>query len=275
MAEPIRNDYGEDLLVQSHLAGSADNFRLLIQVKGTSSKTHAEGSQNIRLKVDHLLRWINQSDPVLVCVYNDITDKIHAFSPNKRFSLWELSTTRKKSISVKLSKGDEFDEKSAGGFIWRCRIEHWSRMFSWYENHINYHGLGGGSLSRRKKIQLNGNVIILTFLKAVGIIEDDAVSREFRKKVLNCSANFGKRNESEGTNLDMSCVFTLALLGQVHEVCGEGLPGNLLVHGENMCSLFLKQCHRKEWLAAERRLKLKFSLETPPALPSTIRTRDD
>lgn len=246
LAESIRNDYGEDLLVQSHLKGEADNFRLLIQVKGTSLSARADGSRSFSLKVDHLLRWISQSDPILVCVFDNATSSIHAFSPNERFSLWQLSTTNKKSIAVKLSKEDEFNDESAKRFIWKCRIEHFSRMFSWYENHANYEPMGG-SKSRRKVIQLNGSVVVLSFLKAVGIVEDDSMSNEFR--------DLGRDNREKSTNFDLESVFTLGLLGQVDKVCHAGLPSNLMVHGAKLCITFFKHSHPEELLTTERNLR--------------------
>jgi hypothetical protein len=42
-------------------------------------------------------------------------------------------------------------------------------------------------LSRRKKIQLEANIIVFSFLKAVGIIERDAVSAKFREGVFHCN----------------------------------------------------------------------------------------
>jgi uncharacterized protein DUF4365 len=129
LAEPIRNDYGEDLLVQSHLKGQADDFRLLIQVKGTSLGVRADGSRSFSLKVDHLLRWISQSDPILVCVFDEASGSIHAFSPSERFSLWQLSTTTKKSFAVNLLKEDEFNDETANQFIWKCRIKHFLECF--------------------------------------------------------------------------------------------------------------------------------------------------
>jgi hypothetical protein len=254
LAEPIRNDYGEDLLVQSHLKGEADNFRLLIQVKGTNLATEPDGSRSFRLKVDHLLRWISQSEPVLVCVFDCATSGIHAFSPNERFSLWQLSTTEKKSILVKLSKEDEFNVESARKFIWKCRIEHFSRMFSWYENHVNYHAAAGGPKSKQKEIQLDGNVVVLTFLKAVGIVEGDSISKEFRDIIRNCSTNLGRDNREKSTNFDLESVFTLGLLGQVDKVCHSGLPSNLMMHGASLCITVFKHFHPEELLTAERNL---------------------
>jgi hypothetical protein len=68
------------------------------------------------------------------------------------------------------------------------------------------------------------------------------------------ATNFGRENKRKGKEFDLPNVFALVLLGQVHDVCGGGLPGNLLLHGEKMCGMFLKRFHRKEWLAAKRRL---------------------
>jgi hypothetical protein len=165
LTEQIRNDYGEDLLVQTHLESYADNFRLLIQVKGINRQTSGP-TLNFRLKVDHLRRWISQSDPVLVCVYDENSKMAYAFSPSARFSLWELSSTDKNSISIKLTERDIFNVDTAKNYIWNCRIEHWSRMLSWYENHINYDFNLGAETSTKRINKLNASVIVFSFLKA-------------------------------------------------------------------------------------------------------------
>jgi len=55
---------------------------------------------------------------VLVCIFDDATVLIYAFSPSERFSLWELVTTDRKTIGIKLSKSDIFNKKNAKRFIW-------------------------------------------------------------------------------------------------------------------------------------------------------------
>lgn len=249
LAERIRNDYGEDLLVQSHLDGEADDFRLLIQVKGVSASIRSDGTRNFRLKVSHLRRWISQSEPILVCVVDAATRQIHAFSPTERFSLWELVTTKRQTITVKLAKKDIFNIKTAKKFIWDARIVHWSRMLSWYENHYHYSDLTLAAPSSRKRIQLNGNVVTLSFLTSINIIEDDRIAKEFRRFIRNGAKSLGKKYAGE-KDMDLSSVFTLGLLNQVHAVCDSGLPSNLLVHGTELCGYFFSKWHPKEWRSA-------------------------
>lgn len=43
VAESIKNDYGEDIIVQTQLNEIADNFRIFIQIKGTNLKRTKKG----------------------------------------------------------------------------------------------------------------------------------------------------------------------------------------------------------------------------------------
>jgi hypothetical protein len=225
LTEQIRNDYGEDLLVQTHLDNYADNFRLLIQVKGTTLKKGPNQTRTLRLKVSHLLRWISQSDPVLVCIHDKTNKTAYAFSPSTQFSLWGLSSIDTNTVSIKLTNENIFNVDTARQFIWKCRIEHWSRMLSWYENHINYeYGLNGGE-ARKRANQLNASVVVLAFLKAMGIVEDDKLSKKFRGYFRNASANFARKNtKAQKDKLSLRAAVMLAMLGKVHDVCGRGLP---------------------------------------------------
>lgn len=72
LSETIKNDYGEDLVVQTSLGDIADNFTLLIQVKGTKRRFESDGSIRIPLKIQHLFRWASHGQPVLVCLYSEI-----------------------------------------------------------------------------------------------------------------------------------------------------------------------------------------------------------
>ncbi len=254
LTESIRNDYGEDLLVQTHLNGFADDFRLLVQVKGTALKVGPDGVRKIRLNVDHLRRWVSQADPILVCVFDDLTGLVYAFAPNERFSLWSLSTTSKKTMTIGLLESDEFNERTATRFIWWCRIGHWSRMFSWYESHANYHEMQGGKRSDFRKVEREGNIVVLNFLKSVGVIEKDVIAEEFRQKIIHCSTNLGADNKNKSTDFQIEDVFALALLGHVDDLCGVGLPSNLFVNGQRVCAVFFKSWHSAEWLDAKQRL---------------------
>jgi hypothetical protein len=208
------------------------------------------------LKVDHLLRWISQSDPVLVCVYDESSQTAYAFSPTAQFSLWDLSNKQTNTVLIKLTAKNIFNVETARQFIWNCRIEHWSRMLSWYENHINYELHFDAHYARRKMNRLNASVVVLAFLKAMGIVEDDTLSKTFLKFFKNASNNFAKTNsESQEDKLSLRSAVMLAMLGQVHDACGSGLPSNLLERGTDLCGALLHRWHPNDWKAGNRLLK--------------------
>lgn len=251
LTEQIRNDYGEDLLVQTHLNNYADNFKLLIQVKGTALKKRPNQTKTIRLKTDHLLRWISQSDPVLVCVYDESDQTAYAFSPSTQFSLWELSNRQTNTVSIKLTAKNVFNVDTARQFIWNCRIDHWSRMVSWYENHINYEYHFDNNRTYKKANFLNVSVVVLAFLKAMKIVETKTLSKTFLTYFRNASKNFAKTNLEQAKDhdsvLNLRSAVMLAMLGHVDDVCGCGLPSNLLERGTDLCGTFLHKWHESDW----------------------------
>ena len=134
LTETVANDYGEDLLVQTQNADAADPFHILIQVKGTTLKLGKDGARAFQFEIAHLRRWIGHIQPVLVCVFDDLTGSIFAFYPRNQFSLWALATTSKRRMTVRLTDEMKFNSSTALVFIWQCRIEYFDRMLSWYDS---------------------------------------------------------------------------------------------------------------------------------------------
>lgn len=87
LSETIKNDYGEDLLIQTHLRDTADNFNVLVQVKGSRLTRHPNGHYSFRVDVGHLYRWASHINPVLVCVFDEVSERVFAFTPRERASL--------------------------------------------------------------------------------------------------------------------------------------------------------------------------------------------
>ena len=223
----------------------------MIQVKGTNSSERRDGTLTIRLKISHLSRWVNQLDPVLVCVFHAPKRRVYAFCKNERFSIWELATKKNETLNVTLSRSDIFSLKSARRFLWKSRFEQWSRMLSWYESHSYYSELMGGRVSDRGKLRREGNVIVLTFLKSLGIVGDDKISQKFRCQIRNGANNFTRMNASSSQDkLRLFDVFTLALMNQVYDVCGIGLPANLMLRGAELCDSLVRAWHRHEYAEA-------------------------
>ena len=255
LAEQIRNDYGEDLLVQTQLANSADGFHLLIQVKGRFLKFKG-GRFSLQFEVKHLQRWATHIQPVLVCVFDAVTKKVFAFNPRERFSPWELATTKRKSLSVNLGPDDLFDEKIARHHIWRCRTEYYSRMLSWYESNLLY---SREDKSRAKKINLELNLVVFRFLQGINLIDDsDVFDVEFVASVRNASKNFRKLNcDKSKPKLLLNDLFVLCVLGQFERVAGGvGLPSNLLLNAGRVAQYFYRKIAPSEWRKAQRALSI-------------------
>jgi hypothetical protein len=252
LTETIKNDYGEDLLVQTQLGDIADDFHILIQVKGSNLRNTVDGNYRFSFDVAHLQRWISHPLPVLVCVFNELNGQIFAFYPRQMFSSWFLATTTKKRLSIRLTEGDIFDESSARRFIWSCRIELFCRALSWHENRFRYvenDVYGSGKFC--KHIMNEGNLLVFNFLKSLGIIKGDEVSTNFRQMIRHCSGNFSKFNlDNPNEPLGLRHVFMLCLLGTVDHLAKTGLPGNLMEHGTDMAGHFFKTFHPDEWLRA-------------------------
>jgi hypothetical protein len=65
LAEEIKNDYGEDLILQTNLENIADAFSIRIQVKYITFKKNRKKLYSARFSVGHLRRWISHADPIL------------------------------------------------------------------------------------------------------------------------------------------------------------------------------------------------------------------
>jgi len=247
LAETIKNDYGEDLLVQTHLKNVADNFHVLIQVKARSLKKRKDGNYSVSFDLDHIRRWTSHIQPVLVCVADLRSSIILAFNPRERFSLWQLATSRRKSLSVILSPENKFSKANALKYIWACRIEYYSRMLSWYDSHLFYAVEG---YTNKKAILSERNIVVFSFLLSIGVIDErDRFDKAFVRSVKNASENFARENaESDEEPLGISHVFHLCLLGQVAKIHREiGLPSNILTRGAEMAEFIFKHYLPKEW----------------------------
>ena len=253
LAEHVKNDYGEDVIVQTSLGDSADNFTLLIQVKGTQRALNADGVLSISFDVQHLYRWASHSQPVLVCVYSEPSKRLHAFSPRHSVSLWEMSTSRYKSKTIRLGAAHEFSADTANRFIWDCRIEHYGRMLAWRESHLAYAAGSNEFARRRNYAERELSLICFRFLQDVGVLVGDDVLREFRQKVENASRSFAReRAPGASGNLRPVDAIGLALLGHVDEISGgSGLPAVVLERCSRVASIFFKNRHPEEWQRIE------------------------
>lgn len=253
LTETISNDYGEDLLVQTQLDGEADPFRLVIQVKGIRTRDIASKSKSVRLKLSHLRRWVSHIEPVVLCIYDDRDKQVYAIVPKNRFSMWTLWSSSNRTQTVKISEKDIFNQATARSFIWETRIAHYSNMLSQFENRQSYVAVLEKSEEFRRISFQEGNIIVYSFLKSLGIIVGEEFNTDFTNSIKHGSRNISEdMKKTEDKRLNLRSVFTLALLKQVQDVAGGGLPTNLMQHGTEMCGVFFREYHQSVWQEAQQ-----------------------
>ncbi len=260
VAEVIKNDFGEDLIVQTQIDETADSFSILVQVKGSSLKIGKDDLFRFRVSVDHLLRWVSHYQPVLVCIYNDDTGNIYSFLPRDRFSLWKLATTKSQTLTVSLGEGDLFSAENAKSFIWDCRLDYYNRMLAWYE-HVQSDLKAFNVVKSGKKIrelEKEKGVVAMDFLKSIGLVVGDTLDAEYVNSVRTCAINFAKRNsEDKKDKMALSHVFLLCLLAHVNRKIGRGLPLTLMSYPADVAGAYFAHLHPDLWGEVCERLEVE------------------
>tara|TARA_R110002051_G_scaffold84537_2_gene149838 strand:- start:21 stop:890 length:870 start_codon:yes stop_codon:yes gene_type:complete len=240
LCEEIRNDYGEDIILQPQFEGEADRFRIFGQVKYLSRGPLKDGVIRIPLGSSHVKRWIGFVEPFRVFVYCGANQKLYSFDPARQVSIWDIYTTSKKSQTFKISEHDELSESNVSDLVWRCRISHLSRLMSMAESQIE--------LSERAGIEIPENarqsISLLSFelLRFLGVAEGGGISLSYLTMVENAATNFVKHGDALG----LRAAFMLALMGQ-EPIVRVGLPHVLMENGTEMAGMFVRSYRPDLW----------------------------
>lgn len=130
-AEEIRQDYGDDLLVQTHLSdGRMDASRLWVQVKGRKDINEKSGKYNISVSADTVLRWVRTADVLVLVLWDTPRDRGWYMLPSADTLHSELSRKRGEDISlpIELSTTTVFDADAAASLAWWSRLHHLARF---------------------------------------------------------------------------------------------------------------------------------------------------
>jgi hypothetical protein len=127
--EEVRQDYGEDLLVQTCLNGKMDAARLWVQVKGVQAAPEMkrrDGKAAIRVRADLALRWARTADVLLLILW-DVQNDIGWYSiPDFSQLHSKLASKDREHISFEITSADIFDLRAAELISWHARLEHLS-----------------------------------------------------------------------------------------------------------------------------------------------------
>jgi hypothetical protein len=125
--EEIKNDYGEDLLVQTSHKDQMDASRLWFQVKGTANiESHRlkGGGLRYRISFDHALRWIRTVDLVVFVLW-DVVNHVGWYAiPRDQVDAYEGITKMKKGVTLRFDEQHLLDEEAVDTLVWRSRLEH-------------------------------------------------------------------------------------------------------------------------------------------------------
>jgi hypothetical protein len=269
VADVIKNDYGEDLFVQTQLRDIVDNFHVLIQVKGRKLRPTKHGDYKIQIETDHLRRWVSHFSPVLVCIFDEVSGRIFAFSPQRIFSLWQLATTSRRSMSVTLRNNQIFNMTTARKYIWECRLEYFSKMLSWHEMGYMYAvSTNEQGDSQRNRSLSEANMIVFSFLRSINLFDDGPFHPEFTAGIENASVNMSRMNSRKNNDPDplrLEHVFTLCILSFFDKIVNRvGMPVNLLEHSSYLAEVFFHKFHPEEWTRANNRVRSTVSAPSKP-----------
>ncbi len=233
--ETIKQDYGEDLLVQPTLNGELDHFRLWIQVKGTKNiaryRTRRFGL-SMNIAANTVLKWI-RSPELCVVVLWDLTNNTGLWSiPRDYADESKIYLEGAKTIRILFNKKQKLSKKSALKIGWRGRISHFNRLLIEARNNEIEHEMARSLPGFKQSKTSLGRppIIAFDFLKSVGVIDDEYLHPRFESYVRNAEKNFSRHYPEEPVEERRKQAVMLAVLGRVRDVCGKGvgLPTLLL-----------------------------------------------
>lgn len=127
--DTIREDYGEDLLVQTCLRERVDASRIWVQVKGTTKDCSDEQSALpvLYINAEQVLRWSRSSDLVIVTLW-DVNNNVGWYAiPDGSFNHVTLLEAGTSTVPITFERSRRFDESAVEYLSWFARIDHADR----------------------------------------------------------------------------------------------------------------------------------------------------
>ncbi|GAB2328024.1 DUF4365 domain-containing protein [Streptomyces variabilis] len=127
--DTIREDYGEDLLVQTCLRERVDSSRIWVQVKGTTKDCSDEKSALpvLYINAEQVLRWSRSSDLVVVVLWDVGNDLGWYVIPDGNFDHVSLLEAGTGKVPVVFDRSRRFDDSAVEYLSWFARIDHADR----------------------------------------------------------------------------------------------------------------------------------------------------
>jgi hypothetical protein len=238
---PVGQDYGEDLIVQTQLDSEADDFQIYVQVKTVSDKDSVAGRPKVQVDLDHLRRWSNMVNPVLVCAYDRRRKVTYVVWPQHLMSRYELIASRRKTKTIRVGSDQIVDEHTVDRLVWRARIKYYSDTIALEESDIQeWSALGKPNEMLRGEEPAGIYIVTLKLAFELGVLEPDEVSQELRLHLHHFVA-------THETDDDILPALTLATLKYVEERHHIGLSFNILHWLPHTIGHAYIDMHPEEW----------------------------
>ncbi|MEU0667805.1 DUF4365 domain-containing protein [Streptomyces lavendulocolor] len=127
--DEIKEDYGEDLLIQTCLDGRMDACKIWVQVKGTATDclSTRKSLPKVRVKGQQILRWARSADIVVAVLWDVKNDCGWYVMPQGYFDHVELKERAQDELPLIFSRALPFDDAAVERLAWLARIEHANR----------------------------------------------------------------------------------------------------------------------------------------------------
>jgi len=162
--ETLYNDYGEDLLVQTHHAGEIDASRLWFQVKGSESAKRyrrRDGTLVCSVPAAHAIKWVRSADPVVV-VFWDVA-RGEGWFTRAGHSIWGSVTTGARRVTLTFDPTDMFTSNAVQILAWESRLDRYHQLLLGLE----YERRAVPAISRDLAIA----ALAMDFLSLLGVAE--------------------------------------------------------------------------------------------------------
>lgn len=174
--EEIRNDYGEDLLVQTSWEGEMDDCRIWVQVKGRETvKRNQKGElPALRVPTGHASRWANTADTVVIAIWDISQGKGWYTLPQEQINPFSLMISQTDSVGIYFHPDHAFDAAAARRLTWLARTRHVARQLE----HARTQQRNFKDLNNSEGAQAAHGVAIaaaFSFLMKIGLFVDDAI----------------------------------------------------------------------------------------------------
>jgi len=226
----VYSDYGEDLVIQTTLAGRLDPFRTLAQIK-TRTKVPPR-KRLLRIPRELALRWIRNAEPVLLVLWDFARNRGWYALPHEDLSEHDLLLSAKKTATISLPDENTVMPKRLDELAWALRLTYFGKRMLAAEQHDTQHLLLGSGESRPKRRELG--TVVFEFLRTIGIFSSRGISQTVRGAFRNAKRNIADTYRSQGDDdtsiaeieLNAAC---LVLIAHIQRLTGVGVPPTILV----------------------------------------------